>query len=301
MGACPLCHGNGAAAAHLAVRDFEHGLDTRSDFYACAACGLVFQDPQPMLSALLSYYPVDYRPHVSGARDGLLGYLKGVQAQRLVESYRRWMPVDKNVPILDLGCGSGQLLQALKHAGYRNLTGVDRNPRLVAHFEGTGIAFHGLELEPSFTLPRRYHTIILNYVIEHLLNPGQVLADCRKSLLEGGQILILTPNADSWCHRIFARYWSGLHAPRHPQIFSPGVLERLAQRQSFGLIEIQNVVDPASWAFSFQNFMRARAASPGLMRGTAWYSLAGLPFWYGPAVVEKVLGKSSTIAAALRN
>ena len=297
---CPLCHGTKVGPAHRGVRDLEHGLATRSDFYACEACGLVFQAPQPRLTDLLSYYPKDYRPHVSGSNDGLLGYLKGLQSQRLVAGYRRWLPKDRDSPILDLGCGSGQFLKALRRAGYRNLTGVDRNPALASNFEGTPIRFLALELEPAFQLSGGYHTIVLNYVLEHFLDPGKILAECRNLLTEGGQILVLTPNADSWCHRVFAGCWSGLHAPRHTQIFSPAVLNRLARAHAFREVQTVDVLDPASWAFSFQNCLRARSAKPAAARGTAWYSLAGLPLWILPAALEKALGKSATMASALR-
>ena len=37
-----------------------------TDFAVCRGCGLVMQAPQPALAALLSFYPDDYRPHVSG-------------------------------------------------------------------------------------------------------------------------------------------------------------------------------------------------------------------------------------------
>jgi SAM-dependent methyltransferase len=297
---CPLCRAPGASPAHAEVRDLEHGLATRSSFRTCASCGLVFQDPQPQLSDLLSYYPKDYRPHMSGSTDGLLGWLKGIQSQQLVSRYQRWLPADKDSPILDLGCGSGQFLKALRRRGYTHLTGADRNPALGSYFEGTGIHFLPIDLEPDFHLEARYQTIVLNYVLEHFLDPRHVLARCREALLPGGQILLLTPNADSIGHKLFAGFWSGLHAPRHPQIFTTQALKRLAGELEFAHVETAFVTDPASWAFSFQNWVRSHAETKGPPRGTAWYSLAGLPFWYTPALFEKLAGKSSSMVSALR-
>ena len=297
---CPLCRAPGAAPAHAGVRDLEHGLPTRSSFSTCAACGLVFQDPQPELSDLLSYYPADYRPHVSGSSDGLLGFLKSLQSQQLVSRYQRWLAADKGAAILDLGCGSGQFLKALRRRGYTNLTGADRNPALASYFEGTGIQFLRVDLEPDFQLEGRYQTIVMNYVLEHFLDPRHVLARCREALVPGGQILLLTPNADSIGHKLFAGFWSGLHAPRHPQIFTQGALRRLACELEFANVETAFVTDPASWAFSFQNWVRSHSEQQGPARGTAWYSLAGLPLWYTPALVEKLAGKSSSMVSSLR-
>ena len=35
------------------------------------------------------------------------------------------LPNNKNIKLLELGCGSGYFLYVLKKAGYKNLTGVD--------------------------------------------------------------------------------------------------------------------------------------------------------------------------------
>ncbi len=99
---CPLCQGTTCEPLHSAVPDFEHGLPKASDFLLCRICGLVFQWPQPTLAELESYYPTDYRPHVSGTRDGLLGYLKGIQSRLLVRKYARWLPRDRSAKILTI-------------------------------------------------------------------------------------------------------------------------------------------------------------------------------------------------------
>jgi 2-polyprenyl-3-methyl-5-hydroxy-6-metoxy-1,4-benzoquinol methylase len=43
-------------------------------------------------------------------------------------NYARHLPADKAVPILDLGCGNGMLLEWLRSKGYSNLVGVDLKP-----------------------------------------------------------------------------------------------------------------------------------------------------------------------------
>jgi len=271
--ACPLCRGLACEPIHSAVPDFEHGLPKLSDFLVCRTCGLVFQWPQPSLAELESYYPSDYRPHVSGSRDGLLGYLKGIQSRMLARKYAGWLPRDRGARILDLGCGSGGFLMALRGLGYGELTGIDRNPSLAAAFDN---------------------------VVEHFLDPLRVLERCREALAPGGLVLMMTPNADSWCHRFYGRYWSGLHAPRHPRIFNPGTLARLASQAGYGGAEVAFIGDPASWAFSLQNRIRSGAARQGVTRGTAWYSLASLPAWAPVAAVERMARRSSSIIAALR-
>jgi len=304
-GACPLCSATDLAPLHARVRDFEHGLPNETDFARCRGCGLVVQAPQPALAALLSFYPDDYRPHVSGTASagggGALGWLKGIQSRLLVSRYARWLPADRAAAIADVGCGSGQFLRALAAAGYTNLTGVDRNPRLAAGFEGTPIRFVARELEPDFDLAGRYQTIVMNYVLEHFLDPLRVLAGCRAALEPGGSLVVMTPNVDAWAHRLFGRSWSGLHAPRHTHLFDPRTLARAAERAGFanGKVETAFVTDPASWAFSFQNRVRARA-TVGVARGTAWYALASLPVWAPLALAERLAGHGGSIVMVAR-
>jgi 2-polyprenyl-3-methyl-5-hydroxy-6-metoxy-1,4-benzoquinol methylase len=184
--------------------------------------------------------------------------------------------------------------------GYLDLVGVDRNPRLAASFAGTPIRFVAREIEPTLELEGRYHTIVMNYVLEHLLDPARVLEHCRAHLLDGGQILVLTPNSASWCHRIFGSSWSGLHAPRHTHVFTPQSIERLLGKLGLRQVQTGQVIDPASWAFSFQNWVRSWSESDGVSRGTAWYGLASLPLWAPLAAAERVAGRSSSMVLSLR-
>ncbi|HEX3905775.1 MAG TPA: class I SAM-dependent methyltransferase [Polyangia bacterium] len=299
-GACPLCEATAFDPLHARVRDFEHGLPNEVDFVVCRGCGLVVQDPQPALAALLSFYPDDYRPHVSGTAaaggGGVLGRLKALQSRLLVSRYARWLPADRAESIADVGCGSGQFLRALAAAGYTDLTGVDRNPRLAEGFAGTPIRFLARELEPDFDLGGRYQTIVMNYVLEHFLDPLRVLGGCRAALAPGGRLVIMTPNVDAWAHRLWGRTWSGLHAPRHTHLFNPQTLKRAAEKAGFTRVETAFVTDPASWAFSFQNRVRSRApAASAVARGTAWYALASLPLWAPFALAERLAGRGGSI------
>src|ERR1041384_77881 len=135
----------------------------------------------------------------------------------------------------------------------------------------------------------------MHYVIEHFADPEAVLRACRDSLAPGGRVLLLTPNTGSLSHAWFGRYWSGLHAPRHTQLFNPRNLELLAKRCGFSSVEVVASTDPASWTLSFQNLVSGSAPHAG----TAWYSLALLPAWYPFAVAERLAGRASSMFGIL--
>ncbi len=301
---CLVCGSDSFRLSHQGVRDLEHAQSGRVDFAVCQTCGWLTQVPAPTRESLRAAYPADYRPYVSGrsatGSAALLRRLKDWQASRLATTLTPFLPVDRDAPILDLGCGSGHLLFALLARGYRRLTGMDQNPGLLSAFAGSPIRYRSRDLEANGSLEGPYGAIVMVNVIEHFLHPDEILSLCRESLLPGGTIIVITPSTEGLSHQIFGPYWSGLHAPRHTQVFSPGNFRQLAAR--LGLTEVRTIalVDPGSWAISFQNFIRSLGRpSQSAGSGTAWYSLALLPLWYSLALLELLLGRASSFLAVL--
>jgi len=96
-----------------------------------------------------------------------------------------------NDPILDLGCGTGAWLQRLHGLGFRNLSGIDRNPaQFGAHEWAKFVAADVTEcaIEGQFAL------ITAIEVIEHLSNPGALVQNIARALKPGGFAIITSPN-----------------------------------------------------------------------------------------------------------
>ena len=304
---CPVCGGALDVRVHRGVRDFEHGLAVLADFDACASCGLVAQVPTPSAAALAGYYPSDYRPHAAAARPaangssgrGLMTRLKEVQASRQLAALRPYLPAPDE-PLLELGCGGGHFLRLLERRGYSDLTGIDRNEAQGLAFAGTSVRYRAVDLDRTLDLGGPYQAIFMNYVVEHFVSPEAVLRACKAALAPGGRVILLTPNTRALSHRVFRRYWSGLHAPRHTQLFTERNLRMLAEKVGFGRIEVEHTTDPASWTLSFQNFVQGALRKGKAPRaGTAWYSLALLPVWYPFALAERLAGRGGSMFAIL--
>jgi 2-polyprenyl-3-methyl-5-hydroxy-6-metoxy-1,4-benzoquinol methylase len=287
---------------HDAVPDFEHRSARPVSFVRCSACGLVRQDPVASVASLREGYPEDYRAHLSGDHPSALGRavagLKSVQAGMLLAKLRRFLPA-KDAPILELGCGSGHLLRRLRAEGFTNLHGVDRNPDLREALRSAGIGFTACDLDEGLAVTGRYHTIVMIYLLEHLADPEGVLRAAAKLLVPGGQLLVLTPNAASVGHRLFGRYWAGLHAPRHASLQAPSTMRAAARALGFEEVRVTFPTDPGSWALSAQNLVEShrKAAAPPF--GTRAYALALLPFVYPLALAESVSGRGSSMLVRL--
>lgn len=154
---------------------------------------------------------------------------------------KRILPADHGAAILDIGCGFGQMLQALKTAGYIDLAGIDVSDEAVMSCMAMGLAVEKIEsLEAyCFSVRKGFDFIIMSHVIEHIDKTKiiETLSLVRTLLLkEGGRLVVITPNAQSptgsyWAYEDFT----------HTTIFTAGSLYFVLRRAGFKYIEFIDV------------------------------------------------------------
>jgi SAM-dependent methyltransferase len=127
--------------------------------------------------------------------------------------------------ILDVGCGSGDLLRRMQRYGFTRLTGVDPYaPEDIAEANFKIVKGELSEVDGKFDL------IMAHHVLEHMQDPFRALTSIRERLTKGGRILVRTPLAGSYAYRHYGPHWFNLDAPRHLNILSVRGLHRLAER-----------------------------------------------------------------------
>lgn len=113
-------------------------------------------------------------------------------------SLGRGLPGRDPTSILDIGCGTGELLAIpLAAQGYEVL-GIDTDAPSIEHARSTceerSIANARFEVALAEDVEGRFDVVVLSEVIEHVDDPGALLATIR-SLLEPDGLLVLTlPN-----------------------------------------------------------------------------------------------------------
>jgi SAM-dependent methyltransferase len=141
--------------------------------------------------------------------------------------------------ILDVGCGAGSLLVALRNVGFTNLTGVDRFIEDdVQYGEGVKVMKGGLE-----DISGQFDLIMFHHSLEHLPDPLGALTDARERLSSAGRVLVRIPVADSWAYAHYGIDWVGLEAPRHLFVYSRRGLRVLAERA--GLV-LERTIDDST-------------------------------------------------------
>jgi SAM-dependent methyltransferase len=119
------------------------------------------------------------------------------------------------VQALDVGCGAGQLMVALKLAGWE-VEGVEWDPIAAETARKTSGQHVWVGDFRGVSLPREaYHLVVLHHVFEHLEDPHAVLRRIAELLIPGGCVVLVYPNIDSLGARIFRDAWVSWDAPRH--------------------------------------------------------------------------------------
>jgi 2-polyprenyl-3-methyl-5-hydroxy-6-metoxy-1,4-benzoquinol methylase len=148
----------------------------------------------------------------------------------------RWghlLPVDPDARILDVGCGSGELIRFLRSAGYGAVGGIDHSAAEVARAAAAGVA--GVECADATTwLAQRrktYDAIFALNLFEHLRKDEilALLGHIHEALRPGGRLLAVTPNGLSPFGGA-TRYWDFSHETG----FTPASWRQLARLTGFG-------------------------------------------------------------------
>ncbi|MEZ5423433.1 MAG: class I SAM-dependent methyltransferase [Pyrinomonadaceae bacterium] len=138
-----------------------------------------------------------------------------------------------NSRILDVGCGSGRLLETLHYFGFRSLSGADA---FVCHEISTP---SGIAIKPQnlADIDGEYDLVMLHHVFEHLPDPKGALADIHRLLAPGGTALIRMPVA-SFAWEEYGTHWVQLDPPRHLFIFREKTFIELAEAAGFKVSQV---------------------------------------------------------------
>ncbi len=112
--------------------------------------------------------------------------------------YGRHLPADKNMRILDLGCGDGNSVYWLQKLGYKNASGVDLSIEQIE--KGRSMGIENLEQGDIIQFlsenKNQFDVIIAKDVIEHFTKDEvfEILQLINKNLKPAGRFIMQVPN-----------------------------------------------------------------------------------------------------------
>jgi SAM-dependent methyltransferase len=188
--------------------------------------------------------------------------------------------VDKQAPILDIGCGFGDFLAYLEQQGYSNLRGVEIDPaRVEASRRQTHAAIDETQDLEAYLrrLPDRFALITLKSVIAHFPREAAVanLRAMHDILAPGGLLIVETFNASRWTGP-YVLY----NDITHCWAYTEYSLRQILETAGFTVLALDGERLPA------------RRLSTRVLRGLQWLWATVLKAVY---VVERGVGRNPTI------
>jgi SAM-dependent methyltransferase len=134
--------------------------------------------------------------------------------------------------VLDVGVGSGSLLETLQSSGFE-AQGCDAVPAMAAAAaRATGLSVHAGPLE-TLDAPGEFDAVVLNHVLEHTATPVALLTAARRLLRPKGILHIAVPNVSSWEAHLPG--WTS-YEPYHLVYFEPSTLRNVVERAGLRVI-----------------------------------------------------------------
>ncbi|MCA9875332.1 MAG: class I SAM-dependent methyltransferase [Anaerolineales bacterium] len=230
---CDLCGGKETRPVYTVV-DNNYGTPGSFSLVTCTACGLVYQNPRPTAVEISAYYPTaEYHPFRA------LQEQKPPEPQELHwKRAKRLTALQGPGSVLDVGCGSGLFLAAMRSLGW-TVCGVDPNPDVVQYVRQV------LQIEAYegdiFTVPEEERVNLVTFwdVLEHTHSPTAVLRRAHQLLQPEGYLALNVPNWASIERHLFKERWIALDAPRHLYHFTPQTLSAMLRACGFQPLVVQ--------------------------------------------------------------
>lgn len=220
---------------------------------------------------LAAFYPNHYYSYRDVAGDAF-----GLSPDRLraaIAFYFAGYGLRSDSRILDVGSGSGSLLNALARAGYSNSLGID--PYITDDIRlSSGPVIRRADISQ---VDAEWDVILFNHSFEHLTDPAATLEIAWQLLAKGGVVVIRMPAVPchAWSH--YKEHWVQLDPPRHVFIHSGKSLAILAR--AAGLVHVETRYDSTGFQFWGSELYRRGVplskAKDVLSSVFGWQELAG--------------------------
>jgi len=249
---CKIC-ANSSGNETFIVREMMYGTRENFTYFRCSLCGClqITAPPKDMTKYYPgeSYYSFRHNTVTKGNWKTLKNTVKYCLLTMLLHRIGTFLlesvpyiktfvafgnaltGIKKNSAILDIGCGSGLLLQEMNIWGFKNLTGID------PFIEHDFLYSSGVKIfkQDVFNHVGMYDLVMLNHSFEHMDNPQFTLKQIHKMLNSTGMLLIRIPVSDSFAFRKYGTNWFQIDAPRHFFLHTTRSMIFLAKNEGFAL------------------------------------------------------------------
>ncbi len=234
---CPVC--GGLAFKKIALFSVPSRYDKKKyPLYKCLGCKLVRPRPLPY-NELTKFYIYDeegltkcYDPAVRKIDFDSREYKDYFKNFKTYARYIKKLGIKGRH--LDIGCGSGHLLQISKEIGL-DAEGIELNPGIARALCEAGFKASTDEIYSPGYSAGTYDLVTMNHVLEHIDDLQPFIERARHLLNDNGHIILAVPYIYGLMPRILRTFWYGHGHGQHLNLFSVRSLRALFERNGFKL------------------------------------------------------------------
>ncbi len=196
----------------------------------CAACGFIFLDPMPAPEELAEVYagekvPITETYYPKARSRHRRALVKGLR-------FRRFF---RGGAALDVGCGGGFMVDAMRRAGAARSVGLDISPQALAYAARRypRNEYYRETLEAFAGRGERFDFVHASEVLEHVPDVNAFVRALAAVTRPGGHVFITTPDVGHRRVPDDVVSWSVVAPPFHVQYFNRANIAILFARHGF--------------------------------------------------------------------
>ncbi len=204
-------------------------------YYRCARCGLMYCPKYFTPEMLATIYENTQHDMVGVPQEALLRTQRGY-----FDALKRHSPLSGG--LLEIGPDIGQFAELCVAHGH-----FDRywmfEPSASAHAElGRRLAGKNFQIFPEMFTPEKVpdqsvSVAVIIHVLDHLIEPKEVLEKLRSRLTQKGVLLIVTHDESSLLAKVCGNRWPP-YCLLHPQLYKPQSMKHFLESTGYKVLEI---------------------------------------------------------------
>ena len=245
---CPLCSSNKFNLV-FKLYDDRYGFPNKLNLFVCNNCGHKFLEHKFSDVDLMNLYS-NYYPRSDFSIDNYkpLEYKNNFSSWLNGEKRSAFTYVPKGVKILDIGCGFGQSIGYHLNRGCE-VYGVEADSNIQKVIDKYSFNIHVGLFDSNNYEKDFFDYVTLDQVLEHTVDPKEVLLNISTILTANGKIIISVPNGNGWGSKVFGKKWINWHTPYHLQHFSKSSINHMINKiDNLNIIKMKTITS-SEWLY----------------------------------------------------
>ena len=265
---CLACEERIIDNGHFFSQIYSEDMSKKKDVYLCLSCGLAYAHPflgieeekriyEDYIAHRFSEYMASSQADIQFKLQDMLNDLfggvlfkcrnvwfkkivSGFLMQRALITYPIYSHANHGpLKVLDIGCGDGYFLNKAKNFGCL-CYGMEYHDALINRLRARGIkaSLKIEDFEKEIKNDKdKFDIIRINWVLEHVILPQDMLMQARNLLKDNGELIIGVPNFNT-PSRIFKEHFQ-MHIPQHRQLFTKKSLKKMLEICGFKIVYLR--------------------------------------------------------------